>query len=426
MSTSSEGRQKPVSRQALYELVWTSPMGEVAGRFGVSGSYLARVCKELNVPRPSRGHWAKVAAGKTTPARADLPAAHPGDPQVWQRGVWPPYAVQVEPVAPDPEVRRRRRSKGPLPGLHPLLNGVREVFEESRGSLLSDYLKPRTRKLPDIVVTKSAIRAAVAFANQLYLSMEVRGYRVSLAARDWATTRPDFDERETATRRGFTPNLWTPSRLTTAYLGSVPFGLTVVELSEHADVEYVDGSYVRISDLAPAARRRAEMNPWRHSREMPSGRFMLLAYSPEPSAGWRMEWREAWAGELIDKLPAIVAELEEAAPKVAILMKEGRERDAARREAEAAAHAQWLIKEERRRQEVVRQQGKEELLSIMKAWAEARSIRAFLAEAENEIRGAGLQEDERQNLLDRLALARELTSAGSPVELLTSWRPPKA
>ena len=44
-----------VTREELYELVWSEPMVAAAKRFGVSGSYLARVCFGLSVPRPPRG-----------------------------------------------------------------------------------------------------------------------------------------------------------------------------------------------------------------------------------------------------------------------------------------------------------------------------------------------------------------------------------
>jgi hypothetical protein len=44
-----------ISREELYELVWSIPMTKVAEKFSVSGSYMARVCSVLNVPRPERG-----------------------------------------------------------------------------------------------------------------------------------------------------------------------------------------------------------------------------------------------------------------------------------------------------------------------------------------------------------------------------------
>lgn len=63
-----------ITREELHELVWSTPMIKVAEKFEVSGSYLARVCTELRVPRPERGCWAKLAAGKAPqrPAHSEL------------------------------------------------------------------------------------------------------------------------------------------------------------------------------------------------------------------------------------------------------------------------------------------------------------------------------------------------------------------
>lgn len=36
-----------VSREELYQLVWSEPMTKIAARFEVSGSYLARICMDL-------------------------------------------------------------------------------------------------------------------------------------------------------------------------------------------------------------------------------------------------------------------------------------------------------------------------------------------------------------------------------------------
>ena len=71
-----------VTREELYALVWSQPMTKIAERFEVSGSYMARVCSSLKVPRPERGYWAKLAFGKAPPKR-ELPDAQPGDPLVW-------------------------------------------------------------------------------------------------------------------------------------------------------------------------------------------------------------------------------------------------------------------------------------------------------------------------------------------------------
>lgn len=419
-------RDHPVSvtRDDLYVLVWSSPMAVVAAKLEVSGSYLARVCKALNVPRPLPGHWAKLAAGKTSPLRCALPRARPGDPQVWQRGEWPPKVARVDPVAPDPRVRRRGLPNGPLPGSHPLLAGMKEALDSSRQSYYADYQKPRTGKLVDVVVSKSGTEAALKLANQVYLTLEARGHRVVLAPRGIGVSRAEFDEREKPGPRQCVPDLWAPSRLTTAYVGSVPFGLTIVELSERVEVQYVDGEYVRLTDLTPAQRRVNWPDGWRQMKEMPSGRFMLLAYCPEQAAGWTEAWRESREGELLKKIPAIVRRLETAAPEVAQAMRVGREREVKRKEAQEAAHAQWLVDDERRRLATARKQSKSELLEVIRVWAEYRDMLEFLSKAEAEVSCSTLAEHERIQLLDRLGRARELVSEDTPMRMLSAWRSP--
>ncbi len=93
-----------VSREELYQLVWSKPMIKVAEQLGVSGSYMARVCTLLNVPRPERGYWAKLAVEKA-PTKTPLPEARPGDQPHWSNnGETPPTAHQtkLEFISPPP------------------------------------------------------------------------------------------------------------------------------------------------------------------------------------------------------------------------------------------------------------------------------------------------------------------------------------
>lgn len=50
----------------LFDLVWDKPVSRVAAEFGVSDTGLADICRKHGIPTPSRGHWTRVAAGKTT------------------------------------------------------------------------------------------------------------------------------------------------------------------------------------------------------------------------------------------------------------------------------------------------------------------------------------------------------------------------
>jgi hypothetical protein len=61
-----------LSREDLYELVWSKPMAELAKDVGLSDVALAKRCRKLGVPVPGRGYWARVAAGQE-PRRPKLP-----------------------------------------------------------------------------------------------------------------------------------------------------------------------------------------------------------------------------------------------------------------------------------------------------------------------------------------------------------------
>jgi hypothetical protein len=56
-----------LTRQSLYELVWSKPMSQLASDFGISDVGLAKRCRAVDVPIPYRGYWARKAAGQEPP-----------------------------------------------------------------------------------------------------------------------------------------------------------------------------------------------------------------------------------------------------------------------------------------------------------------------------------------------------------------------
>lgn len=67
-----------ISREELYDRVWSTPVEQLAKSFGVSGRGLAKACARLHVPVPPRGYWARLSAGQR-PRRARLPALKAGN-----------------------------------------------------------------------------------------------------------------------------------------------------------------------------------------------------------------------------------------------------------------------------------------------------------------------------------------------------------
>lgn len=74
-----------LSRQELYDLMWSEPAKTIAPRFGFSDVALAKLCTRHDIPQPPRGYWAKVAAGKRG-ERIPLPPRGLGMEEYIQRG----------------------------------------------------------------------------------------------------------------------------------------------------------------------------------------------------------------------------------------------------------------------------------------------------------------------------------------------------
>jgi len=53
-----------ITRDDLYEKVWTKPMVEIAKEYEVSDKAIAKICDKLNVPVPGVGYWQKLEAGE--------------------------------------------------------------------------------------------------------------------------------------------------------------------------------------------------------------------------------------------------------------------------------------------------------------------------------------------------------------------------
>jgi hypothetical protein len=64
-----------LTRQQLYDLVWSEAMRTLATRIGISDVAIAKHCRKSGIPVPERGYWNKVQAGMKV-TQAELP---PGD-----------------------------------------------------------------------------------------------------------------------------------------------------------------------------------------------------------------------------------------------------------------------------------------------------------------------------------------------------------
>ena len=295
-------------------------MLKVAARFDVSSSYMARICGLMNVPRPERGYWAKMAVGKA-PAQPPLPEIRPGDQAVWNRSGTAQPVSRPLPKPPATKPKRKSALAARIPEIHPLIHGAEGHFEVGRTSYWSKYLRPAKRNLVDLIVSKSGVDKALDFANALFREFESRECRVVLSPNGERVSRSAVDEHEVPKKPSNNSyehdRHWSPGRATVVYIGSIAIGLTIIEMSEETDERYVDGEYVRVDQL-PVPKRGRYTDDWRISKhEFPSGRLCLQAYCPVWRTKWTKQWRETKGHELTPKIPSIIRELVDATPHIA-------------------------------------------------------------------------------------------------------------
>jgi len=154
-----------VSREELYEKVWTEPVRTVARRFGVSDVALAKDCKRLKIPLPGRGYWAKKAAGKKA-GRIPLPALAPNDAVTPREKTFSPPSIVAEPEVPGPVAEQIAFESDPANAIivredlrspHPFVKATRDVLEgRVDPGNWRDGLTPRL----DIDVSKAQLRRA--------------------------------------------------------------------------------------------------------------------------------------------------------------------------------------------------------------------------------------------------------------------------
>jgi hypothetical protein len=323
--------------------------------------------------------------------------------------------------------KRRLKPKTERPSQHPLIYGVKGLFETGRYTHETGYLKPDKKLLVDLVVTKPGLYKALSFANQLFLSFEDRGYRVVLEPRGENFYRAAVDEHEVPRKNRddhYYNRLWSPCRCTVVYVGTVAIGLTIIEIAEEVEVRYVDGKYIREQDYIPPKRSRyAHELTWTTKKDYPTYRLCLQAYVPYRRAHWVKRWQETKKRDLGSQIKAIIKELKEAAVVIARLVEEGERQAEIERQKWEAQQEIWRREEAERRAAQALKESREELLQIIDRWGRANRIEQFFRDAEQ--RAANLSDDERLRLLERLKRAREMVGSVDALDRFLAWRSPE-
>ena len=184
-------RGTPVSREALYEEVWTDAVTVVAPRYGLSDVGLVKICKKLGIPVPPRGYWAKVKAGRPT-RKVPLPALPAG-----ARDLAGPIPLSEQEAAMHARVRdalqQTRESQSPvsvpaeLVDPHPLVRATAARLKRRDGWDHPAGVRSAPKEVLDLQVTRNTLDRALLLMDTLLKSLEPSGF----------TARVDEEKGET-------------------------------------------------------------------------------------------------------------------------------------------------------------------------------------------------------------------------------------
>lgn len=311
---------QPVDRETLYNEVWTEPVTVVAPRYGLSDVGLAKICRTLAIPLPSRGYWAKVKAGKIM-NRVPLPELK--QELVSKTGLvkLPPEQAEVREAMRKASAQLRKElNVAPLPvqtpaSLHPLVRAASERLRRRDGWPEDTLLRSAPKEVLNLSVTKASLDRALGIVDTLIRLLVTQGF-----------------EFEVNPSQGETLIRWLETGTTMAF-----------SLTEHVK---------RLPHVTTPAEERAQKRYWGRSRWDNSVEYPTIPrYDFTPTevltievGRWpsRSTWKDTPRTRLEQRLNGVVADIVDLARQThAHQLEETRRKEAHQR---AVAHYEFLTK----------------------------------------------------------------------------------
>lgn len=181
-----EKTDKPVDRETIYNEVWTDPVTVVAPRYGLSDVGLAKICRALAIPLPSRGYWAKVKAGRVM-GRAPLPKLKNRGPVPTGLVKLPPEKAAVREAARQSAAKiRKETSQLPPPeeseplAVHPLVRAAAKRLKQRDGWPADTLLRSAPKEVLNLSVTRDALDRALGITDALIKALIQRDFDVAV------------------------------------------------------------------------------------------------------------------------------------------------------------------------------------------------------------------------------------------------------
>lgn len=186
-----------LSRQELYDLVWSTPMQKLAESFGLSDVGLAKICDRHRVPTPPRGYWAKKEAGKpvkqTIFVQVDDPLLDRVTIESTQDKLPPPVREIIEQRRAERKASNPQRPRSgmvsppsePVSDPHPAIRATAKALRGAKPSA-QGTVQAICPDLCGISVGTKSIERIIAFLDRLVRACDARGMRFLTKERQMA------------------------------------------------------------------------------------------------------------------------------------------------------------------------------------------------------------------------------------------------
>ena len=192
-----------LTREELYDLVWSRPVTKVAAELEISDVALHKICRRHDVPVPPRGHWAKLAAGKpiqqtplskSSKARSGLIEIIGSPAKQLPRAVLEAQKLgisceatldersAIEEGAQTPQIRALRNK---LSHARPMKDGFIRISGKRQFSVsVTPATKERAARVLERIVGAALTRGYALLPSNLGLALNIDGQRISLAIQE--------------------------------------------------------------------------------------------------------------------------------------------------------------------------------------------------------------------------------------------------
>ena len=391
-----------LSREDLYELVWSKPMVELAKDFAMSDVGLAKRCRKLGIPVPGRGYWARVAAGQA-PRQPTLRKREKeiADYSALTFDAPNEESIETKTAAPLPAEYGALRDRILMLGV-PAVENLRmasAVVKRTAVLLKRPWQRQimwnrgeRSGATVPIHVSEAASDRALRICEQLLVAAESLGWKFEVP-------RPEQDPSSRSDRRVQQPPLTTGPTFGELPVEGESLAIRIDE--RHRQVDHV------LTEDEKQRKRRGEYVHAPRWDLLPTGDLRLHVMTSKASYILRT-WKDSARIRLEDQIRSILADLLDEA----IRMKADRER-------ERLAEVERRCKEELRSQLAQRRDANAKLIRELEAqagaWFRARLLRSYLRAQRRALGETKLQATRQGLAIDFLEWAQHYVDQLDPL-----------